>query len=129
MGNDAMSDDDELVVTVSQEFAFHAAHFLPWHPGKCANLHGHSYRVQVDVEGALDERGIVIDFDELASMVWGDVIEPLDHALLNDHLDNPTAERLAIHILRKAEASGLELSEVRVWETATSLAVVRRRAR
>ncbi|MFC4242647.1 6-carboxytetrahydropterin synthase QueD [Gryllotalpicola reticulitermitis] len=123
-----MSEDDDLLVTVSQEFEFHAAHLLPWHPGKCANLHGHSYRVQVDVEGALDERGIVVDFDELAAMVWGEVIEPLDHTLLNDHLDNPTAERLAIYILRKAEASGINLSAVRVWETAKSLAAVRRRA-
>nr|WP_300148927.1 6-carboxytetrahydropterin synthase QueD [Propionicimonas sp.] len=123
-----MSDDD-LVVKVSQEFEFHAAHFLPWHPGKCANVHGHSYRVQVEVDGALDGRGVVIDFDELAAMVWDKVIEPLDHTLLNDHLDNPTAERVAIHILRKAEASGVELSEVRVWETARSLAVVRRSAR
>lgn len=129
MGNNAMSDNDELAVTISQEFEFHAAHFLPWHPGKCANLHGHSYRVQVDVEGTLDERGIVVDFDELTAMVWGEVIEPLDHTLLNDHLDNPTAERLAIHILRKAEASGVTLNEVRIWETAKSLAVVRRKPR
>lgn len=118
---------DDLVVTVSQEFEFHAAHFLTWHPGKCAKLHGHSYRVQVDVEDSLDERGIVVDFDELHAVVWDRVIEPLDHTLLNDHLDNPTAERLAIHILREAEVFGLELSEVRVWETSRSRAVVRRR--
>jgi len=120
-----MSNQD-LTVTVSREFEFHAAHFLAWHPGKCKNLHGHSYRVQVDVQGGLDERGIVIDFDELSDVVWKEILEPLDHSLLNDHLDNPTAERLGIHILRKADATGLKLSEVRVWETARSLAVVRR---
>lgn len=123
MGPANVSDDD-LIVTVSQEFEFHAAHFLSWHPGKCKNLHGHSYRVQVDVKGPLDERGVVIDFDELARTVWDQILEPLDHSLLNDHLDNPTAERLGIHILRKADASGLMLSEVRVWETTQSCAVV-----
>jgi 6-pyruvoyltetrahydropterin/6-carboxytetrahydropterin synthase len=124
MGN-AIVNDETLIVTVSQEFEFHAAHLLAWHPGKCKNLHGHSYRVQVDVQGVLDERGIVIDFDELSDVVWKEILEPLDHSLLNDHLDNPTAERLGIHILRKAEAAGLTLSEVRVWETTKSLAVVR----
>ncbi len=118
--------DQDLIVTVSQEFEFHAAHLLAWHPGKCKNLHGHSYRVQVDVQGALDERGIVIDFDELSEVMWREILEPLDHSLLNDHLDNPTAERLGIYILRKADAFNLKLSEVRVWETSKSLAVVRR---
>ena len=118
--------DQDLIVTVSQEFEFHAAHLLAWHPGKCKNLHGHSYRVQVDVQGALDERGIVIDFDALSEVMWREILEPLDHSLLNDHLDNPTAERLGIYILRKADAFNLMLSEVRVWETSKSLAVVRR---
>ncbi|NQX30081.1 6-carboxytetrahydropterin synthase QueD [Microbacteriaceae bacterium VKM Ac-2854] len=112
---------------ISQEFEFHAAHFLPWHPGKCAKLHGHTYRVQVDVEGSLDERGIIVDFDELATIVWKTILEPLDHSLLNDHLENPTAERIAIHVLRCAEASALRLSEVRVWETSKSFATARRR--
>lgn len=118
--------DQNLIVTVSQEFEFHAAHLLEWHSGKCKNLHGHSYRVQVDVQGALDQRGIVIDFDELSEVLWREILEPLDHSLLNDHLDNPTAERLGIYILRKADALNLKLSEVRVWETSKSLAVVRR---
>lgn len=123
---DALVSDSDLIVTVSQEFEFHAAHFLAWHPGKCKNLHGHTYRVQVDVRGGLDERGVVIDFDYLSDVVWTKILEPLDHSLLNDHLDNPTAERLGIYVLRKADATGLKLSEVRVWETAKSLAVVSR---
>ncbi|TKJ95542.1 6-carboxytetrahydropterin synthase QueD [Plantibacter flavus] len=121
-----MSNLDGLRVSVSQEFEFHAAHFLSWHPGKCANLHGHSYRVQVNVEGPLDHNGIVIDFDQLAEIVWKRVIEPLDHSLLNDHIENPTAERLAVHIMQKLEDVAIRLSEVRVWETAQSCATVRR---
>lgn len=123
MGDTLVSDDD-VIVTVSQKFEFHAAHFLVWHTGKCKNLHGHTYRVQVDVRGALDDRGIVIDFDDLSDIVWKEILEPLDHSLLNDHLENPTAERLGIHILRKADATGLKLSKVHVWETAKSLAVI-----
>lgn len=121
-----MSESGNFTVRVSQEFEFHAAHFLPWHPGKCAKLHGHTYRVQVEVEGTLDGRGIIVDFDDLATIVWKKILEPLDHSLLNDHLDNPTAERIALYVLRCAEASALGVSEVRVWETSKSFATARR---
>lgn len=126
MGDNGVSLEESLVTLVRQEFEFHAAHVLPWHPGKCAHIHGHSYLVEVEVEGELDERGVVIDFDDLSALVWTRILEPLDHSFLNDHLDNPTAERLGIHIMLKARENGLSLSEVRVRETSRSVAVVRR---
>ena len=113
-------------ISVTQTFTFHAAHVLPWHPGKCARLHGHSYRIEVRVEGPLDANGIVIDFDDVGTTVQTHIIEPLDHTLLNDTLPNPTAELLGIHIMDAAEKRGLILAEVRVWETTESAAVISR---
>ena len=45
---------------VTRSFTFEAAHQLPWHPGKCRDLHGHGYRPEVTVEGRIGPQGIVI---------------------------------------------------------------------
>ena len=54
---------------VTCTFTFEAAHRLAWHPGKCRNLHGHSYRLDVTVAGPLDANGVVLDFDSLQDVV------------------------------------------------------------
>lgn len=111
-------------VTVTRTFTFDAAHILPWHAGKCSRLHGHTYRVDVSVTGPLDTNGIVVDFGDIKTAAAA-VIDPLDHTLLNDTLDNPTAERLALHILAGLCRNGLAASAVRVWETADCSAEAR----
>jgi 6-pyruvoyltetrahydropterin/6-carboxytetrahydropterin synthase len=113
-------------VSVTREFTFHAAHVLPWHSGKCSRLHGHTYRVEVRVEGPLNENGIIIDFDDLANVLQTKVIEPLDHTLLNDTLPNPTAELIGIHLMNQAERHGVVLKSVQVWETPNASALVTR---
>ena len=80
---------------VTRSFAFEAAHHLPWHPGRCQRLHGHHYRLEVTVEGPVDEHGVVMDFDDLRAVVEREVVGRYDHRLLNDLLDNPTAELVA----------------------------------
>lgn len=108
---------------VFREFTFEAAHRLPHVPEghKCGRLHGHSYRVEVHVEGDIDpSTGMVIDFADVKT-----AFEPLrlqlDHYYLNEieGLDNPTSENLACWIWCRLEAS-LPLSEVVVRETCTS---------
>lgn len=106
---------------------FSAAHRLYGYSGKCANLHGHTWLVEVIVSGeSLDDRGMLCDFEELRE-VLGKVVEPLDHTCLND-LDHfseisPTAENVALFIrdglMNAMERNGweLEVSEVRVWES------------
>lgn len=111
-------------VTVTRSFTFDAAHVLPWHPGKCSRLHGHTYRVDVSITGPVDRHGIVVDFGDIKTAVAA-VIDPLDHTLLNDVLDNPTAERLALHILAALRESSLPAAAVRVWETADCSAEAR----
>ncbi len=82
---------------VSKHFDFEAAHFLPHYHGKCERLHGHSYKLIVTVEGEVDPHsGMVIDFVILKKIVKERIIEKLDHYLLNDFMENPTAENTVV---------------------------------
>ena len=105
---------------VTRAFTFDAAHDLPWHPGRCRNLHGHTYRLEVSVEGAIGEHGIVMDFADLDAVVRREVIDRLDHTYLNDLLDNPTAELIAGDIWKRLESTGLPLAGLKLWETPDS---------
>jgi 6-pyruvoyltetrahydropterin/6-carboxytetrahydropterin synthase len=110
---------------VTRAFSFEAAHQLDWHSGACKNLHGHSYRLEVTVSGALDDNGIVIDFADLSEVVQRDVIDVFDHTYLNDLLPNPTAELIAHDIWTRLGAAGLVLDRVVLWETANSSVEIR----
>jgi len=67
------------------------AHLLPGHP-KCGQLHGHTYKVEVVVEGEMKE-GMVLDFADLKSRVRA-VLARYDHRHLNDFMDLPTVENI-----------------------------------
>lgn len=103
---------------------FDAAHALHGYPGECANLHGHTWDVEVVVSGErLDEVGIVYDFKTLKNDLAA-VLAPLDHAYLNDvppfHTENPTAENLARYIFERLAATvgeSVRVVEVSVWES------------
>ena len=112
------------LVNIFKEFSFEAAHRLPHVPAghKCARLHGHSFRVEVHVEGPVDDRmGWIRDFADL-SCAMKPVLERLDHYYLNEiaGLDNPTSEVLARWIWDQLQSSLPDLSEVVVRETCTS---------
>lgn len=113
-----------------KEFGFEAAHRLPNVPAdhKCARLHGHSYRVVVHVEGAVDPAsGMVLDFAVISRAFRASVHEALDHRCLNEveGLENPTAEHLARWIwLRLRDALPL-LSAIEVHETASAGVIYR----
>jgi 6-pyruvoyltetrahydropterin/6-carboxytetrahydropterin synthase len=103
---------------VTRTFAFEAAHELPWHEGRCRRLHGHSYRLEVTVEGPVGPNGMVVDFADVKAVVQREVVDRYDHHYLNDVVDNPTAELLAHDIWKVLEAGGLALARLRLWETA-----------
>lgn len=135
---------------VTKSFTFDAAHALTNYHGACERLHGHTYRLDVTVEGPLDAKtGMVVDFLLLKTAVQDRVLAHLDHHSLNDVLKNPSAELLAVWIWNQLKdlpavlaesvknvdmsryvASGtasapsisfsLRLTEIRLWETATS---------
>ena len=114
---------------IRKRFRFEAAHLLPFHPGKCARLHGHSYRLEVALEGSLQTggpaRGMIEDFDAIAGIVEREVVDVLDHSDLNVTIPNPTAEEIALWIFHRLKAHLAGLHEVVLWETATACAVVR----
>jgi 6-pyruvoyltetrahydropterin/6-carboxytetrahydropterin synthase len=110
-----------MKTAVTRTFHFEAAHQLPWHEGRCRQLHGHSYRLEVTVEGPVGPQGIVLDFADLRDVVEREILARYDHRYLNDLMDNPTAELLAQQIWKWLEAAGLGISRVRLWETADSL--------
>jgi len=106
----------------------HAAHWLPGYKGDCARLHGHTYKIDVEVAGEVDSAtGMIIDFKTIKR--WIDSLK-LDHQALNNILDVPTAENLATWIvvqlekIIKAESAPVALKCVRVWETEHAYAEV-----
>jgi 6-pyruvoyltetrahydropterin/6-carboxytetrahydropterin synthase len=114
---------------IFREFAFEAAHRLPNVPvnHKCARLHGHSFRVEVHVSGALGEdTGWVMDFADL-KRAFGPILEQLDHRYLNeiDGLSNPTSEVLAIWIWQRLKPALPLLSKLVIRETCTSGCIYR----
>jgi 6-pyruvoyltetrahydropterin/6-carboxytetrahydropterin synthase len=74
--------------------------------------------------GVLDSRGVVIDFDELDALVETHALAKLDHTLLNDTIENPTAEHIALYIFDVLFAVEPRVSSVKVWETIDSFAQV-----
>ncbi len=116
---------------VRVEHTFAAGHSLRNYRGKCENIHGHNYRVEVSVEGdSLDETGLLVDFTELKRMLR-QTSEYLDHQFINDlkpfDVLNPSAENLAKYFHEEIQ-KGLpraRVSAVRVWETDTSCATYR----
>lgn len=78
---------------VSKSFKWEMGHRLPFHKGKCKNLHGHSYRLFLEVEGDLDDNGLLIDFYDLKVIV-NPIIEELDHSFMVSSLDSELVELL-----------------------------------
>lgn len=106
---------------LERTYRFEAAHFLPRvAPGhKCARMHGHSYSVDVILEGALDpELGWLLDFGDLDAIVTP-VIDQLDHRVLNEieGLANPTSELLAQWLWKRLRPHLPTLVEVATCET------------
>lgn len=117
------------MISITKKFTFEAAHILPNHKGKCRNLHGHSYRLEVTVSGLRDGQGMVIDFGDLKEIVKKFVIDKMDHTYLNDVLlFTPTAENMAEYIgivLSKAINNpdcDRKVEIVRLYETDNSYA-------
>lgn len=110
-----------MIVELMKEYRFEAAHRLPRVPAghKCANVHGHSYKVELHVTGPVDPAtGWLIDFGVMDER-WGALFERLDHRYLNDvpGLENSTCENVAVFVWNHMKAAIDGLSAVTVWET------------
>lgn len=100
---------------LKKEIEIDSAHFLRCYQGKCSNLHGHRWKVVVEIESdQLDETGMVIDFTKIKSEIM-----KFDHQNINgiEPFDkiNPTAENMA-----KYFCDILDARSVTIYETPTS---------
>ena len=110
-----------MKVRLVREYRFEAAHWLPHVPEghKCARLHGHSFRIELSIHGAVDAKtGWFIDYGDLDD-IWAPIHDALDHRLLNDveGLENPTSEILAHWLWTRLKPVLPSLERVTVHET------------
>ena len=139
------------MLTVAKTVAFDAAHLLTGHGGQCRNLHGHTYRVTVELGNVPPLQGqpedMVMDFKELKAVLNEEIVAPCDHAFLCDTQSDverdiaatlrrhglrvyelphrSTSECLAAHFFGKLKARGLPVTALSVSETPESLATYR----
>lgn len=131
---------------ISREIHFCYGHRLLNYAGKCRHLHGHNGKAVITLEGeGLDDRGMLVDFGDVKSIVSTWIDEELDHRMLLNQDDpllpflreqgeplvvldeNPTAENIAKMIFEYARSRGLPVTEVTLWETENSYATYRAR--
>ncbi|MCK9281965.1 MAG: 6-carboxytetrahydropterin synthase [Melioribacteraceae bacterium] len=129
---------------IAKEFTWEMGHRLPFHEGKCKNLHGHSYKMMVELDGEPDNNGMVLDYYDVKSII-NPLVEELDHACLVFEGDSElqellkkldsrmvivdfhsTAENLVGYFLKKIKKVGLpdniKKVTVRVLETENTYA-------
>jgi 6-pyruvoyltetrahydropterin/6-carboxytetrahydropterin synthase len=135
---------------IARDFHWEMGHRLPFHTSGCANIHGHSYKLRVEIEGTCDNNGMMMDYGDMKKLVMP-VIDEFDHCFLCDSNDSmmlgflensglkykvlpytTTAEHLVFHFLDRLwelfspyeQVSGLRL---RLQETDISYAEAERR--
>lgn len=132
------------LIRISKEFRWEMGHRLPYHEGGCANVHGHSYRLVVELTAEPDEQGMVMDYGDVSRAVKP-ILAELDHSYMIDPSDaemratleglglkmvevpfHSTAENIAAWLLERLEPAlaGPRIQElvVRVHETASTMA-------
>lgn len=126
---------------VTKYIDFCYGHRLMNYDGKCRHLHGHNGRVEIEIAGEkLDERGMVVDFGEIKSVMKRWIDENLDHRMILRKDDpalpslraqcepffltdeNPTAETIARLIFEQTRKAGFPVTRVVLWETPDSFA-------
>ncbi|MDO8953955.1 MAG: 6-carboxytetrahydropterin synthase QueD [Gammaproteobacteria bacterium] len=106
---------------------FSASHILPGYPGDCARLHGHNWKVELEVKvlaSAINEIGIGVDFKDLKKALR-EVLDRVEHRHINDippfDTINPTAENLSIWIYQEIKPllahTPCTLLAISLWET------------
>lgn len=129
---------------IAKDFRWEMGHRLPFHEGKCKNLHGHSYKMMVEFEGDLDTNGMVLDY-YIVKEVIQPLVEELDHTFMVKDDDtqliellkqmgskhvivnfHSTAENMVYYFLDKIKHANipdnLHRIKVRLFETETTYA-------
>ncbi len=129
---------------IAKEFTWEMGHRLPFHDGKCKNLHGHSYKCMIELTGEPDKNGIVLDYYDLKKII-DPILDEMDHAFmvwsgdkelieslekLNSRMVlvdfQTTAENICVYLLNKIKSSKLPTNikalKVRILETENTYA-------
>ena len=129
---------------IAKEFRWEMGHRLPYHEGQCKNLHGHSYKLLVELSGSTDDNGMVIDYYDVKKFIKP-IIDELDHSFMVFENDEEliavlkklsskmivvgfesTAENICLYFLEKIRNTGLpenvDRLKVRVYETESTYA-------
>ncbi|PKL87950.1 MAG: 6-carboxytetrahydropterin synthase [Ignavibacteriae bacterium HGW-Ignavibacteriae-2] len=129
---------------IAKDFRWEMGHRLPFHEGQCVNLHGHSYKMMVEFEGDLDDKGMVLDYYVVKEVIQP-LVDELDHTfmvkdddrLLIDLLKqmnskhvvvnfHSTAENMVYYFLDKIKSANLPKNlrgiKVKIFETETTYA-------
>ncbi len=115
---------------LSVEKSFDAAHYLRGYKGKCEKIHGHRFKVVVDLKAVeLNDIGIAYDFSELKRHL-GEVIGKYDHSCLNEIAPfdeiNPSSENIAYTIfeqLKPVFPKNIIVDGIEVWESPEACAI------
>ena len=124
---------------ISKEFKWEMGHRLPFHSGKCKNIHGHTYRMRVEIDGDLDDNGMVMDYYDVSEII-SPLVDELDHSFMAKEDDSEvieflnkidskkvivpfetTAENITLYMLQKIKekitSERIKKIKVRVYET------------
>lgn len=127
------------MMKISKEFKWEMGHRLPFHSGKCKNIHGHTYKMRVEIEGDLDQNGMVMDYYDVSSVI-SPLVDELDHSFIVKDNDSEviefldklnskkvvvpfetTAENITLYMLQKIKenitSDRIKKIKVRVYET------------
>ena len=127
--------------SVTKTIDFCYGHRLLNYEGQCKYLHGHNGKLEIDVESKiLDDKGMVIDFTVIKETVKTWIDSKMDHRMILSREDpliplleeagqpiyvmeeNPTAENIAKLVFNQVKSKGIDVKEIRLWETPTSYA-------
>ena len=135
----------ENIIKIAKEFHWEMAHRLPYHRAGCQNIHGHSYRMFVEIEGIPGDNGMLMDYGDMKALVKP-LVDELDHAFLcsnSDEVMKPflessklkavyvdfftTAENLSFYFIKKIKEKlvpykNITALKVRIQETTSSYA-------
>lgn len=136
-----------MKLKIGKDFKWEMSHRLTFHKGPCVNIHGHSYKMRIELEGTLDENQMIMDFYDVHKIVQP-YVDKLDHSFIVDGKDElmlnflkennfkyfeipnfTTSEFMAIHFINVfksdfAKFSNLSLLRVRIYETEDAFAEV-----
>lgn len=135
------------MIKIGKEYHWEMSHRLPFHKGGCYNIHGHSYKMLVELTGEIDENGMLLDYYSVDAII-SPILNEYDHALILDNEDEKsirlieelkfkhkvinktsTSENLAVHfadlfIEQFSKYPNIYSINVRVYETSDAFAEV-----